>query len=189
MPWRPACVGADAGVTTQHSRPTKESFTPRYFATSTPPNILPYITLYPLSSYNPLHLPLAIMTRELSRDERLRIRISRDNRHTYHRISQETGFTLNQIRYTCREERPTPQKKIKSGRLPKLLSEELDNIIRWIQSSIERRILIYEQLCCLLWLPIYTETLRTSLKKRGMVTHLAVQKPPIKPHYAQVRLE
>ena len=68
------------------------------------------------------------MTRELSRDERLHIRFSRNNGRTYRQISQDTGFSLNQVYYTCRQ-RSTPQKK-KASRLSKLSSEELDNIIQ-----------------------------------------------------------
>ena len=46
-----------------------------------------------------------------------------------------------------------------------------------------------EQVCRFLCLPVCAETLRTLLKERGIVAYPAVQKPPIKAHHAQVRLE
>ncbi|KAJ5634579.1 hypothetical protein N7528_002421 [Penicillium herquei] len=94
----------------------------------------------------------------LTRDQRYLIKIQRDNA---------------QIRYTLRDQVDlTPQKK-KTGRRPKLSDTALDQIITFIQSSIERRILTCEQICRLQQLPVSAETLRTSLKKRGMTAHPA----------------
>ncbi|KAJ5602330.1 hypothetical protein N7537_005286 [Penicillium hordei] len=82
----------------------------------------------------------------------------------------------------------TPQKKKKTGRLPKLTPERLDEVILWIQQSLEHRCLNYHNICGILDLGICGETLRLSLKARGMTSHPAAQKPPILTSYRSKRL-
>ncbi|KAJ5700997.1 hypothetical protein N7493_003005 [Penicillium malachiteum] len=124
----------------------------------------------------------------LTRDQRQIIRVQRNDGKTYGQIARSTGATKAQIQYTLRDNVDlTPQKK-KTGRPPKLSTADIDEIITFIRSSIERRILTCEQICCLLQLPVSAETLRTSLKQRGMTAHPAAQKPPIQAHHAQIRI-
>jgi hypothetical protein len=125
----------------------------------------------------------------LTRDQRLITRTYRDNGASFTTIQQSTGFSLSQICYTCRNNVDlTPQKR-KSGRPHKLSSETLNNVIKWIQSSFERRCLTYDQVCIQLELPVCGETLRTDLKKGEMDAHPAAQKPPITAAHTERRLQ
>lgn len=126
--------------------------------------------------------------RELTRDERLHCRILRDECHTYPYIASRLNCTLRQAQYTGNAMQTTPQKKKKTGRLQKLTPERLDEVILWIQQSLERRCLNYHNICGILDLGVCGETLRLSLKARGMTSHPAAQKPPILTSHRSKRL-
>ncbi|KAJ5720089.1 hypothetical protein N7493_006967 [Penicillium malachiteum] len=80
----------------------------------------------------------------LTRDQRQIIRVQRNDGKTYGQIARSTGATKAQIQYTLRDNVDlTPQKK-KTGRPPKLSTADIDEIITFIRSSIERRILTCE---------------------------------------------
>ncbi|KAJ5100899.1 hypothetical protein N7456_006951 [Penicillium angulare] len=71
-------------------------------------------------------------------DQRQEITILRNNGLTYQKIHEKTGYTRDQIRYFLRDSVDlTPQKK-KTGRRLKLSKRELDELITWIRSSLER---------------------------------------------------
>jgi transposase/predicted SAM-dependent methyltransferase len=125
----------------------------------------------------------------LTRDQRLLIRSHRDRGDTLRTIRQNTGFTLNQIQYACRDDvNLTPQKN-KSGHPTRITAAHLDQIIEWIRSSLQNRIYTCEKKVEILELPICGDTLRRMLKKRGMKAHPGAQKPAITPAHAARRLQ
>jgi hypothetical protein len=84
---------------------------------------------------------------------------------------------VRQAEYTNNSIRTTPQKQ-KTGRRLKLTPERLNETISWIQGSLEYRRLNYHNISALLDLAVCGETLRLSLKARGMTSYPATQKPP-----------
>lgn len=125
----------------------------------------------------------------LTRDQRLIIRTHRDRGDSLRDIKQHTGFSLSQIRRACRNDVDLTPQKHKSGRPSKLSPEALQQVIAWIQQSLEHRILTCDQVCMQLSLPICGETLRIALKKKGMEAHPAAQKPPITDRHRIKRLQ
>jgi transposase len=74
---------------------------------------------------------------DLTRDERLRCRVLRDEGRTYPYIASRVGCSERQARRACDLIRITPQKK--TGRRPKLAPEHLEEVISWIQASFTHR--------------------------------------------------
>ena len=125
---------------------------------------------------------------ELTRDKRLHCRILRDEGYTYLSIASRIDCSERQARRACDTIQTTPQKKRKCGRRPMLTPERLDEVILWIQQSLEHRCLNYHNICGILDLGVCGETLRLSLKARGMISHPATQRPPILTTHRSKRL-
>jgi hypothetical protein len=100
-------------------------------------------------------------------------RFLRDEGYSYPKIAIRVNCSQRQAQFACESIRVTPQKKKKVGRLPKLTPKRLVEVILWIQESDERRALNCEAICRILQLNVCGETLRLSLKARGMVPTLA----------------
>ncbi|KAJ5681851.1 uncharacterized protein N7477_001791 [Penicillium maclennaniae] len=69
---------------------------------------------------------------ELTRDERLKCRLLRDEGYTYPSIASRIGCSERQARYACDTTQITPQKRKKTGRRPKLTPKRLNEVISWI---------------------------------------------------------
>lgn len=128
-----------------------------------------------------------VRSAELTRDERLHCRVLRDEGYTYSSIASRLDCSIRQVQYAYNAIQTTPQKK-KTGRLPKLTPERLDEVILWIQQSLERRCLNYHNICGILDLGVCGETLRLSLKARGMTSYPTAEKPPILTSHRSKRL-
>jgi transposase len=86
-----------------------------------------------------------ISSKHLSRDDRLRVlTLHKTANWDYSRIAKETGFSYNQVRYTCHAGDPTPLKR--TGRPFRLSEEQVKELIAFISASETNRQMSHRQL-------------------------------------------
>ncbi len=123
-----------------------------------------------------IEVPTTPTRRQLSRDERLEIRILRSLGWPYTRIQERTGATLRQIAYTATTQ-ATPQKR--SGRPPILSPTQVDELIEFISSSKANRRMPYVQIPSVLGWNCGEYAIRYALRRAGYKRYHARRKPPI----------
>jgi transposase len=86
-----------------------------------------------------------ISSKHLSRDDRLRVlTLHKTANWDYSRIAKETGFSYNQVRYTCHAGDPTPLKR--TGRPFRLSEEQVKELIAFMSASETNRQMSHRQL-------------------------------------------
>jgi transposase len=86
-----------------------------------------------------------VSSKHLSRDDRLRVlTLHKTANWDYSRIAKETGFSYNQVRYTCHSGDPTPLKR--SGRPFRLSEEQVKELVAFISASETNRQMSHRQL-------------------------------------------
>ena len=86
-----------------------------------------------------------ISSKHLSRDDRLRVlTLHKTANWDYSRIAKETGFSYNQVRYTCHSGDPTPSKR--SGRPFRLSDDQVKELITFLSASETNRHMSCRQL-------------------------------------------
>lgn len=103
--------------------------------------------------------------RQLSRDQRFQILNYRAIGHSYQQIAVETGFTRNQVRWTCSTERATPRKK--GHPRHKLSDRDLDEVVRFISMNRDTRQMPIKEVIRRLQLGVHPTTLKRALTHHG----------------------
>jgi transposase len=89
--------------------------------------------------------PKRISSKHLSRDDRLRVlTLHKTANWDYSKIAKETGFSYNQVRYTCHAGDPTPMKR--SGRPFRLTDDQVKELIAFMSASETNRQMTHRQL-------------------------------------------
>jgi hypothetical protein len=114
-------------------------------------------------------MPSTPTHKHLSRDERLKILTLRETGQTYDRIAIKMGCTSHQVHYVCKLNQATPRKG--RGRRSKLSEDRIDGVIEWMHASSDNRSKSAHQIMTDLELPVCAETLRKTLKARGISTY------------------
>ena len=134
--------------------------------------------------------PSTPVRKRLSRDQRRDILLMRSLKYTYAQISSHLGVTERAVQYTCEKGEATPQHK-KTGRPPKLSTQEVDTLIEFVISSRKTRRMTYLQLAESLWPDgeVGAESVKHALRKRGYNRRVALRKPPLSQKNIDARLE
>lgn len=103
----------------------------------------------------------------LDRDMRLRILTLRDVGFTYQQIVDHLGgITYRQVQYTCQAQTATPRKA--RGQPSKVTSEQVDEVIKLMNSSKGGRQMSYREIINELNLGVSPNSLARALQKRGI---------------------
>jgi hypothetical protein len=122
---------------------------------------------------------------QLSRDERIRIRVLRDIGWTHQAIVEHTGATIRQVRYAIATQ-ATPQRR--SGRPPILTPSQINSLVEFVYiSKANRRMAICQIPKALGW-DCSEYAVQYALRRAGFAQYLAQRKPPISEANRQIRL-
>lgn len=136
-------------------------------------------TTNPPANHHPTpSTPKKQRSKDLGRDDRIRILTLRDEKLSYSYIASRIPCTVSQVRYVCQSGRATPQKQF-FGRHPKLSDEKLLEIKEWIQESPERGALSMDEIVKVLRLPVCGFTLQQGLtgRRRGDISGRRTTRP------------
>lgn len=117
--------------------------------------------------------------RRLNRDTRRDILLLRKRGDTYAQIARFLGVTERAVQYTCNTKSATPKHQ-RAGRPAKLTSEEVDSLIKFVNSSKRTRRLSYKQLKDELYADredIGEKAIKHALHKRGIFRRITLRKP------------
>lgn len=128
-------------------------------------------------------------TRHLTTDERQRVRTLYFDAHfSPTQIAAATGYTVSQIRYTCRAE--SAAVAVRSGRPAVLNEDEIESLINYIRGSKEGRQASYLKLSQVVFNGSYGHSaIRNTLRRLGYKRYVARRKPPISEKNRLFRLQ
>ena len=142
-------------------------------------------------------MPLAHPSRVAPHTPRHRY-LTRDQRHEVQVLSRagykpiwiinHTGYTRRQVDYAILSQQVTPKQR--PGRPPSLTSQQIDELIWFVESSREARQMSYLALATgpfEHW-QVGEDVIRHSLRKRGYLRYVALAKPPLTEEHKRIRL-
>ena len=129
--------------------------------------------------------PPSTPRKQLSRDERIRIRTLRDVGWSYQAIADKYKHTYGAVQWACSHAQ-TPVKR--PGRPSKLSAEQIEALVEFVVASKVNRRLPYYRLPSLLGFECGTDSVHYALRKAGFKRCLARNKPPISEKNRQARL-
>jgi transposase len=123
--------------------------------------------------------PSTPRNRYLTRDERLQVQTLSRAGHTQVWIADHLRLSRRQVGYALASDQVTP--KHRSGRPPVLSSDQVDELVSYVQQSRATRQMSYLALASgpfQHW-EVSEYTIRYALRNRGFTRHIALAKPPL----------
>jgi len=130
--------------------------------------------------------PVRNKNTDLSRDERLRIKVLCEAGFTIDEVVQRTGATWRQVQY-ANTHTTTPRRR--PGRPPTLTQAQIDELIDFVCASRENRRMPYRRIATIMDFGVTEHVIRTTLENNGFHQRIAMRKPPISETNRQKRLQ